>query len=247
MTGIYRPREDERLKLKMKPEQFKVSGDQIFFSLQGEGESIGMPAVFLRLHLCNLHCNWCDTKYTWDKSSSEFWQESEDWNFDKTLKEISKYPVSRLVITGGEPMLQQGRIARLVRLIPDWKVEIETNGTIAPLSLLAQKCQFNVSPKLENSGNSLQLRYKPEVLKTFNTLPETTFKFVIQTERDLEEIDKIVKDCGLDSAKIIIMPEGKTRDEIRNHAIAVIEQVRQRGWRLLPRLQVMLWGAKRRF
>lgn len=246
MTEIYKPTPDERLRLKMKPEQFKVSGDQVFFTLQGEGETIGTPAVFLRLHFCNLHCGWCDTKYTWDKNSREFWQEGEDWDFQHTLEEVSSHTAKRLVITGGEPMLQQGRIAEFMELIPDWEIEIETNGTIAPLPLLSQRCQFNVSPKLENSGNTLKLRYKPEVLKVFNELPKTTFKFVVQSERDLDEIDQIVDEYELDSSKIIIMPEGTTQEEIRNHALSVSEQIKQRGWRLLPRLQVMLWGAKRK-
>src|SRR4051794_41183262 len=39
---------------------------EIFESLQGEGVSIGAPCIFVRLAQCNLHCTWCDTKYTWD-------------------------------------------------------------------------------------------------------------------------------------------------------------------------------------
>lgn len=246
MTEIYRPIPDEKSRLKMKPDQFKISGDQVFFTLQGEGQSIGKPAVFLRLHFCNLRCSWCDTKYTWDKNSREFWQEGEDWDFQRTLEEISNHPAKRLVITGGEPILQQGRIVEFIELIPDWEIEIETNGTIAPLPSLTQRCQFNVSPKLENSGNPFHLRYKPEVLRVFNALPKTTFKFVVQSERDLEEIDQIIRECRLDHSKIIIMPEGTTQEDIRNHALSVSEQIKQKGWRLLPRLQVMLWGAKRK-
>jgi len=245
MTEIYRPTYVEKSALRMKPEQFKVSGDQAFFTLQGEGQSIGKPAVFLRLHFCNLHCEWCDTKYTWDRNSKEFWQEAEDWDFQRTLKEISDYPSKRLVITGGEPMLQQERIAKFAELIPNWEIEIETNGTIAPRDSLVQRCQFNVSPKLGNSGNPLRTRYRPEVLKEFNVLPKTTFKFVVQSENDFEEIDQIVNECELDSNKIIIMPEGITEEDIKYRALSVAEQVKQRGWRLLPRLQVTLWGARR--
>ncbi|PIP57791.1 7-carboxy-7-deazaguanine synthase [Candidatus Woesebacteria bacterium CG22_combo_CG10-13_8_21_14_all_39_10] len=246
MTKSYKPTPDERLRLKLKPDQFKVSGDQVFFTIQGEGESIGKPAVFLRLHFCNLHCGWCDTGYTWNKNLKEFWQEGKNWSFQRVLQEVSGYPAKRLVITGGEPMLQQEKTGEFIKLIPDWEVEIETNGTIAPLPLLARKCQFNVSPKLGNSGNSLRVRYKPEVLKVFNALPKTTFKFVVQAERDLEEIGRIESECGLDPSKIIITPEGSTQNDIKNHALSVSEQVKQRGWRLLPRLQIMLWGKKRR-
>lgn len=245
MVEIYKPTLEDKMRVKMGPDQLTVSGDQVFFTLQGEGQSIGKPAVFLRLHFCNLRCSWCDTKYTWDKNSREFWQEGENWNFQKTFQEIAQYPAKRLVITGGEPMLQQAKIAEFMELIPDWETEIETNGTIKPLTQLIERCQFNVSPKLENSGNSLKSRYKPDVVRAFNALPKTTFKFVVQAKEDLEEIDRIIEECDLDSSKIIIMPEGTTQDEIKNHSLSISERVKQKGWRLLPRLQVMLWGTQR--
>src|SRR3989344_6051962 len=100
MTEPYKPTPEEVASLKVKPGQFKVSGDQVFFTFQGEGQSIGKPAVFLRLHLCNLHCGWCDTKYTWDKKSPEFWQEGEDWTLEQAVQNVSQFPANRLVITG---------------------------------------------------------------------------------------------------------------------------------------------------
>lgn len=246
MTEPYKPTPEEMAGLKIKPDQFKVSGDKVFFTVQGEGQSIGKPAVFLRLHFCNLQCSWCDTKYTWDKNSREFWQEGQDWTIEQAAQRVSAFPTKRLVVTGGEPMLQQGSIARLIEQIPDWDVEIETAGTVAPLPELQKRVQFNVSPKLVNSGNSLRSRYKPDVIRTFNVLPHTTFKFVVQQAGDLEEVDQIVEKCNLDPSKIIIMPEGTTQDEIRDHALLVTDQVKQRGWRLLPRLQIMLWGSERK-
>lgn len=236
----------KKQKLTLVENLLKVSGDKTFYTIQGEGQSIGKSAVFLRLHFCNLKCKWCDTKYTWDKSLKNYWSESEDWDIEKAFKEISKFKSKRLVITGGEPLLQQKLIIKLLTKLDSWEVEIETNGTIIPDDFLCKKCQFNVSPKLENSGNLKNLRYNPKALKVFNSLLKTTFKFVVTNLNDVEEIKTIIKECRLDKEKIIIMPEGKTQQEIRKHGLMVVDEVKKNGWRLLPRLQIMLWGMKRR-
>lgn len=245
MAEVYSPTPQEVQKIKMQPDMLKVSGDGVFFSIQGEGRSMGMPSVFLRLHFCNLRCSWCDTQYTWDKKSAEFWQESQDWSLEKAISEITRFPVKRLIVTGGESLLQQRKVANLLQRIPNWDVEIETAGTISPLAELQERVQFNVSPKLANSGNSRAARFKPDVLRVFNRLPLTSFKFVVESTEDFAEIDQIVQDCGLDQSKIIIMPEGSTQEDIRKHGLMVIEDVKRRGWRLMPRLHVALWGDKR--
>ncbi len=241
----YQPTPADIANSKIRSGEFKLSGDQVFFTIQGEGQSIGKPAVFLRLHNCNLACSWCDTTYTWDKSSKEYWQEPQDWKIDRTVDEISKYSARRLVITGGEPLIQQKQIGQLIEAIPEWKVEIETNGTIFPEASIAERCQFNVSPKLSNSGNPLQKRYKPDVIRKFNNLPSTTFKFVVNGEEDLSEVDQMVSDCNLDTDKVIITPQGIRQDTIAEKALGMVDSVRDRGYRLLPRMHVMLWGNKR--
>lgn len=245
MIEIYQPTIDEKTRLKIKPNQFKVSGDGVFFSLQGEGQSIGKPAVFLRLHFCNLQCSWCDTRYTWDRSISQFWQEAQDWSIEQAVAKITRFPVRRLIVTGGEPLLQQRNVANLLQQMPDWDVEIETTGTIEPLPELQERVQFNVSPKLENSGNLRVARYRSQALRILNGLPATSFKFVVQSPADFGEIDEVVRDTPLDQSKIIIMPEGSTHEEVRKHGLAVVEEVKSRGWRLMPRLHVELWGAER--
>lgn len=241
----YQPTPGEIQAAQLKPNLLKVSGDSTFFTIQGEGDSIGKPAVFLRLHLCNLTCTWCDTPYTWKRTTPEFWQESQDWDIDRAVSEISIFNQHRLVLTGGEPMMQQKMISQLLKRVPDWDIEIETNGTISPIQDLAERCQFNVSPKLANSGNKERSRLKPDVLRAYNALPKTTFKFVAQSVDDVREIDAIVAECAIDPHKIIIMPEGKNEASIREHALAVVEEVKNRGWRLVPRLQVTLWGNQR--
>jgi organic radical activating enzyme len=216
-----------------------LSKDETFYTLQGEGDSIGKPATFIRLHYCNLKCDWCDTKYTWDGTEKAI-----PWDMGRLVREIISKPTKRVVITGGEPLIQQKRLASLVKYLPNYQFEIETNGTIEPI-LELESCQFNVSPKLANSGNPLEKRYKPFALKRFNEL-NTYFKFVVTSPKDLVEVELIVDTCDLDSEKIIIMPEGTTQEEIKEHALAVVEIVKEKGWRLVPRLQTMLWGKTRK-
>lgn len=243
---VYKPTTAEIERTKKKHGYLKVSGDGIFYSIQGEGQTMGQPAVFLRLHNCNLHCSWCDTKYTWDSKRPEYWKENKNWSISLTIKKLKKYKCKRLVITGGEPLLQQTEISQLVNMIPGWEIEIETNGTVMPSQNLSKKCQFNVSPKLTNSGNDFSIRIKPAVLEFLNSLQKTNFKFVVRNKTDINEVDCIVKKCGLDKRKIIIMPEGITSEEIVTYAINIINDIKTRGWRILPRWHIFLWGNIRR-
>lgn len=255
----YRPTMEDFERIKPKPNMLKVSGDGVFATLQGEGVTAGSPAVFLRLHYCNLACGhnggWkCDTGYTWDKTKPEFWQEPENWGYPETAIKIEtswndKFPDNeegkRIVITGGEPLLQQKKIVEFIKIMPNWQVEIETNGTIAPLPELYD-CQINCSPKLENSGNPSLKRYKPEALKIINSLPNSWFKFVVSDPKDFEEIDAIVRDCNLDPNKILIMPEGNTSEITQAHLSLVKAEIETRGWKVANRNQLDWYGPKRR-
>jgi len=242
--------------LKMQEGKFKVSGDGVFFTLQGEGLTQGMPAVFLRLHICNLQCGWCDSWYTWNKKTPQFWTEANNYSTDEVSNmlesawnagtERKDLPI-RVVVTGGEPTLQQKLIEELARKHEDWNWEIETNGTIMPSQYLLEHFQFNCSPKLENSDNKRALRIHPDVLQAINTAEKSAFKFVVMTDNDLDEIQRDFIDSGLVSIdKVILMPEGITTDQLRGHMTQVAEYAKRKGFRMLSRLQTDIWGTARR-
>lgn len=256
-TEYYASEEDKQT-LKIAPGALKLSGDGIFATLQGEGLTAGERAVFLRLHYCNLSCGkwggWnCDTGYTWDKKLPEFWQEPFNLSYRQTANDIDQAwkekfgegVDKRLVVTGGEPLLQQSGIKKLWKLLPEWQLEIETNGTIMPIRELFD-AQFNCSPKLANSGNLKNRRYKKVVLQTMNALPNSTFKFVAITPQDLIEVDQIVDDCSIVPTKVLIMPEGHTSDEVAAKSMVLIKEVQARNWRLITRNQLIWFGSKRR-
>jgi organic radical activating enzyme len=230
-----------------------ISSDGIFYSIQGEGISMGEPAVFLRLYGCNLHCSYCDTPYTWGKDTNKkiISLGITIITLEKLAEDIQKlWPKTnkkykRLVITGGEPLLQKTAIDNLIDLLSDWFVEIETNGTILPTKKQLNECQFNCSPKLSNSGND-ENRINGKVLKAINK-NDSQFKFVVRNEDDVKEIERdFIKPYKLDTEKIILMPEGVSVKELRKHALAVVDICLEKGYRLLDRLQINIWGKKRK-
>src|SRR5215831_14300193 len=71
---------------------------EVFFSIQGEGPTAGVPAVFVRLQGCSVGCAWCDTKYSWNPDAGR------EVDLDALMSEVSAHPCSHVVITGGEPL-----------------------------------------------------------------------------------------------------------------------------------------------
>ena len=219
-------------------------------TIQGEGSSVGTPAMFLRLGICNLACTWCDTKYSWDWKKYDYKKELTRMSTEDIVSDLHRrggWSSSFLVISGGEPMLQQHKVAQLLRGdLQGWRVEIETAGTIPveAQSLRRRVDQFNVSPKLYNSGNSLKSRLVPKALESFPK-DRTIWKFVVQKNGDLEEVDQIVKQFSVASNKVYISPEGVTAQEVRERSSAIVEGVIARGWRMNSRLHLVIWGDKK--
>ena len=90
---------------------------EIFESIQGEGTNAGKPVVFLRTAECNLKCTWCDTKFTWDWKQFDYSKEVKEMSIKEVINSISKFNVKHLVITGGEPLLQQEPLIDLVQIL----------------------------------------------------------------------------------------------------------------------------------
>lgn len=231
-----------------------VSADGVFSTIQGEGVTQGKPAVFLRLHGCNLTCSWCDTSYTWNKDHKEFKRGRQRWTVEETLDRIRQEApesVRRLVITGGEPLLQQEALIALIDLMPEWDVEIETNGTKVPHSDLWAH-QINCSPKLTNSNVPADQRLNFLALHQIATLLNSWFKFVVATPEDVDEVEHLflnIFDVELRERvrrKILLSPEGKSHRRIQSVMRVVTERAKAYDFRLMTRLHVEMWGSERR-
>lgn len=209
--------------------------NEVFYSVQGEGPNVGRPSIFVRLGGCNLACTWCDSKFTWDPKVAD----NTMTTTDAVIQEIQKYPATHLVITGGEPMLQQKAIRALMESLPGYTAEVETNGSQASeIDDLIE--QFNCSPKLANSGNkSYPLALDPKNQKVI-------FKFVIQKESDLEEVEKYAKEWEIPRTKIWLMPEGVNKKVIQERSLWLIDLCKQKGYHFTPRLHILLYDNERK-
>lgn len=217
-------------------------------TVQGEGPSAGQRAVFIRLLRCNLTCRACDTPYTWDKTRFDLEAEGRPVSGEELLAWALDQDVELVVITGGEPLLQQCTLVPVVSALAaaGRRVEVETNGTIAPLPELVEVVdQFNVSPKLTRfgAGMAFSRRIKPDVLRAFAAIGTAVFKFVVTEPAELDEIDTLAKLYGL--APVWVMPEGTDASVVTARLQALADPSIRRGYHLSTRLHLVLWGDQR--
>jgi organic radical activating enzyme len=220
---------------------------EVFDSLQGEGVSIGQPCRFVRLALCNLHCHYCDTKYTWDFASYAYEREVKEESVEAVAERMRGAPCDRVVITGGEPLLQQKALARVLALVPaELFVEIETNGTRVPLpSLRARVNQWNVSPKLSSAGDGEELRIRPDALVALRDTGRAYLKLVVATERDRDEAEALRQRFEFPRERTLLMPEASSREELDARSNQVATWTQQGSLRFSTRLHLTLWGGRR--
>ncbi len=229
---------------------------EIFAALQGEGPSAGRPSAFLRLSRCNLACVWCDTAYTWHFAGDNR-PHRDGIAFDRAVNQmtvpeagvaarIAALGKHRLVITGGEPLLQAPALARMIPHLPTMHIEVETNGTVIPAPALdALVDQYNVSAKLAHSGNSRELALVPRALAHFAADPRAFFKFVIADPADVAEVRSLAAEYEIPPARILLMPEGRDSETLRARAVWLGDLCSDLGYGLSDRLHIHSHGDTR--
>ena len=233
---------------------------EIFASLQGEGPSLGRPSTFVRLSRCNLACQWCDTAYTWrfegdnrpHRDGTAFARAVNQIGLDEddVAARVAALPPDRLVVTGGEPLLQGAALARMAAALdalrPDMHIEIETNGTVAPHPALdAWVQQFNVSPKLAHSGNPADLALVPDRLRAWAADPRAFFKFVVAAPEDVDEVLALQTAYAIPSGRLFLMPEGRSSEVLLARSAWLSDLCVSHGLRFTDRLHIHLWGDTR--
>ncbi len=236
-----------------------LSDDKIFYTVEGEGEYVGQPSVFMRLAMCNLTCsawasedspNGCDSFVSWSvknrMSFTEIFDMMESNNYLLHLKNNAI-----LKITGGEPLIQQKQLLKFIEaFVSRYKftprIDFETNATIMPDErwLTVHKATFTTSPKLSTNGDPEEKTYKPDVLR-WHKEHNSGFKFVITSASDIEEIwRKYVEDTNginLTLNRIWFMPCCGSRKEHIENSLFVAEYAKIMHVNFSPRLQLVIW------
>ena len=211
--------------------------NEIFYSIQGEGPLVGVPTLFLRLNGCNLRCSWCDSKYTWEETPESYSIDSIQEQLDKMSQRYNQ-ACKHLVITGGEPLLQQDALYDLIGMLYDYHITIETNGTIDPHSdLFDQVSLWMVSPK------------KDQVLASMlfgDYLDDKVwYKFVVDRRDKIDWIDEFIKDWELKKERIMLMPQATFLWQLHDEMPWIMKLAKERGYRVSPRLHVTAYGNAR--
>jgi 7-carboxy-7-deazaguanine synthase len=221
--------------------------NEIFYSLQGEGQLAGVASVFIRLAGCPLRCRWCDTTYA--QSPSAGTKYTHEW----LCEQISRYPANHIVITGGEPMTQVA-LPELLKTIrrPDVHITIETAGIMLVRDL---PCELmSISPKLSNSTpvNTAHVAAHESIRLNVGVVEELLkryacqLKFVVDGRGDLDEIVRFVEQLPkMDPRAVFLMPQAVGRQEYLEKSQWLADYCLSTGFSFGPRLQVMLWSGQK--
>lgn len=218
-------------------------------TIQGEGPAAGTPAAFVRTAACNLACVWCDTAYTWDwKRFDPDVEVHQVQPADAAADLLAHLPPSErplVVLTGGEPMLQQPALAEMLSHVRRrLRVEVETAGT-RPIGIIDPYVdRYVVSLKLAHSGNTQAKRERADVIAQYAATGRAVWKFVCQVPADVDEAAALVKAHDL-PGQVFIMPEGATRERLTERSPMLVDAIIAHGYRMSPRLHIALWGNER--
>ena len=158
---------------------------EIFYSLQGEADTVGFPTVFVRLTGCPLRCRFCDTAYAFHGG---------EWRtLDEVLATVGNYSPRYVCVTGGEPLAQKNCLPLLTRLCDaNYRVSIETSGAM-PLDGVDARVIRVVDVKTPGSGEERRNRYDDLALLR----PDEQIKFVICDRADYEWSREKITALGL--------------------------------------------------
>jgi 7-carboxy-7-deazaguanine synthase len=175
------------------PSALRIS--EIFFSLQGEARSSGLPSVFVRLTGCPLRCGYCDSEYAFYGGTKK--------TQDQVLAEVAAFGARHVCVTGGEPLAQKACVPLLKALCDaGYHVSLETSGAmdIAPVDARVSRV---VDVKTPGSKEVSKNRIENFALLT----PHDQLKFVLTDRADFEWAKQFISEHDLSSrCEILFSP-----------------------------------------
>jgi 7-carboxy-7-deazaguanine synthase len=165
--------------------EWRLKITEIFYSLQGEADTVGFPTVFVRLTGCPLRCQYCDTTYAFHGG---------EWmSVDQVLGRVAEFAPRYVCVTGGEPLAQKNCLPLLEGLCDaGYRVSLETSGAM-PLAAVDARVNRVVDVKTPGSGEERRNRYEDLALLR----PEEQAKFVICDRADYEWSRTRLAELGL--------------------------------------------------
>lgn len=262
------------MSLDLKDETILIAGQggipETFYTLEGEGEYIGWPSVFLRLSMCNLTCkgfaskdspNGCDSFVSWSVKNKLTFEQLGDL-YDKEGFKDRILDGALWKITGGEPLIQQKTLHKWFSyILTRWgisvdqiRIDFETNGTIVPteelMQLIGRSTTFTVSPKLAINGDAFKLRFKEDAL-SWHVNRNSGFKFVVKNEDDVKEIfenyidnEKVCRPGNKDwfrRNRVWFMLCAGSQHELLQVGTGVAELAKKYGVKFSNRMHLQLW------
>ena len=202
---------------------------EIFYSLQGESDTSGIPTVFVRLAGCPLRCTWCDTEYAFSGGS---WM-----SLDEIVGKVAEHRAHYVTVTGGEPLAQKSCRALLTMLCDaGYRVSLETGGAL-DLSGVDKRVTCVMDLKPPASGECHRNLYENiEHLKAGDQI-----KFVISGREDYEWARDLVRGRNLpDECQVLFSPVWGT------DAAALAEWILSDHLAVRFQLQLhkLLWGER---
>lgn len=204
---------------------------EIFYSLQGETASTGIPTVFIRLTGCPLRCQYCDTAYAF--------QGGNQLTLDEILKQVSQYSTQYVTVTGGEPLAQKNCLPLLTKLCDaGYVVSLETSGAL-DVALVDKRVIKILDLKTPGSGES-EKNYLPNISHLLN---HDQVKFVICDEEDYLWSKNIVKEYSISERCQILFSPSHEQLSPKNLAEWILRD--QLRVRMQIQLHKYLWGDER--
>ena len=220
----------------------KISG--LFYGLQGEGPTAGVPTVFLQVPETNLsHKGGWNSKIAMENTIDMSYTDIQGWMADEGILPNILYGTAHFVLTGGEPFFQKyvDPLWRLLEFIRPGFVEIETNGTVRDHALWTKANQINCNLLLSNSGVPYKERIIPRVLEMYAHDSRVFFKFTICEEKDIDEVKSFQRKYGVPTSRIYLT-HPVICDNVNKDTVGKL--CGETCFRYSPKLQFEIFGCK---